>query len=116
MAARTSARSVRLEDGFIRSVGLGVDGTPSFSLVEDDLGIYYDATRPSRLEQLLNEEDFSEETHLLETASEAIRRIQTYHVSKYNIAPEPPEGMFSETERMVLVIAQTAHDASLEYA
>jgi len=115
MAARTSARSVRLEDGFIRSVGLGVDGTPSFSLVEDDLGIYYDATRPSRLEQLLNEEDFSEDTHLLETAREAIRRIQTYHVSKYNIAPEPPEEMFSETEKRVLVIAQTAHDASLEY-
>ncbi|MBD3843716.1 MAG: capsule polysaccharide transporter, partial [Campylobacterales bacterium] len=35
------------EDGFIRSLSLGVDGSPSFSLVEDDIGIYYDATAPS---------------------------------------------------------------------
>ncbi|XSZ47616.1 hypothetical protein ACP8HZ_04050 [Francisella noatunensis] len=32
--------TVRLyEDGFIRSLGLGVDGSPAFSVVEDDIGI-----------------------------------------------------------------------------
>ena len=42
---------VALEDGFLRSVGLGEAGATSLSVVVDDLGIYYDATRPSRLEQ-----------------------------------------------------------------
>lgn len=31
-----------IEDGFLRSIGLGVDGYPPFSLVYDDIGIYYD--------------------------------------------------------------------------
>src|ERR1700744_433582 len=38
----------RIEDGFLRSMGLGkVD--PPLSIVLDDLGIYLDASRPSRL-------------------------------------------------------------------
>ena len=44
---------IALEDGFLRSLGLGVAGWPPFSMVHDDLGIYYDTSRPSRLEQLL---------------------------------------------------------------
>jgi len=35
-----------LEDGFIRSIGLGED--ESFSIVKDDIGIYYDATDSSK--------------------------------------------------------------------
>ena len=42
-----------LEDGFLRSLGLGVDGYPPLSMVVDKLGIYYDTTRPSTLEQLV---------------------------------------------------------------
>ena len=44
---------LNLEDGFLRSVGLGVSGYPPYSIVYDDIGIYYDTTRPSRLEQLI---------------------------------------------------------------
>ena len=62
-----------LEDGFIRSLGLGVDGSPSFSLVEDDVGIYYDATVPSRLENLLNSYDFQNDTKLM---SDALRAME----------------------------------------
>ena len=41
-----------VEDGFLRSVGLGAD-EPPLSLVVDPLGFYYDASSPSRLEQLI---------------------------------------------------------------
>ena len=44
---------LNLEDGFLRSLGLGVAGYPPYSIVYDDIGIYYDTTRPSRLEQLI---------------------------------------------------------------
>src|SRR5690606_7910299 len=48
-ASRNNKPYVALEDGFLRSVGLGESGATSLSVVVDDLGIYYDATRPSRL-------------------------------------------------------------------
>ena len=37
--------SVRVEDGFLRSKGLGARLIPPLSLVTDDLGIYYDPRR-----------------------------------------------------------------------
>ena len=43
----------RVEDGFLRSRGLGAELVPPLSLVTDDLGIYYDPTRESRLERLI---------------------------------------------------------------
>ena len=44
----------RMEDGFIRSVGLGSDFNWPYSLVVDRKGIYYDPSRPSELEDILN--------------------------------------------------------------
>jgi capsular polysaccharide export protein len=41
-----------LEDGFLRSYGTG-DRFPPLSIVVDSVGIYYDSTRPSALENLL---------------------------------------------------------------
>ena len=38
---------VALEDGFLRSVGIGESGATSLSLIADDVGVYYDPTRPS---------------------------------------------------------------------
>jgi len=104
-----------LEDGFIRSIGLGVEGSPSFSLVADDVGIYYDATAPSKLENLLNRYDFANDIQLMQDAKRAIALIKKYHISKYNNAPDIPNDFFSPDEKRVLVIAQTAGDASLEY-
>ena len=53
-AQRKSLPLWRMEDGFLRSSGLGSDLLPPLSLVLDKRGIYYDATRPSDLEVLLN--------------------------------------------------------------
>jgi capsular polysaccharide export protein len=57
----------RMEDGFIRSSGLGSDLLAPLSLVLDKTGIYYDASRPSDLENLLNASSLSE--HQRERAS-----------------------------------------------
>lgn len=43
----------RIEDGLVRSRGLGAELVPPLSLVLDDLGIYYDPSRESRLERLI---------------------------------------------------------------
>jgi capsular polysaccharide export protein len=52
-ALQTTAKIHRIEDGFLRSRGLGANLIPPLSLVTDDQGIYYDPTRPSRLEILI---------------------------------------------------------------
>ncbi|NGO91412.1 MAG: capsular polysaccharide biosynthesis protein, partial [Halomonas sp.] len=58
----------RMEDGFIRSVGLGVDLSQPLSLVIDASGIYYDPNQPSDLERLLN--TYPMEASLLERAAQ----------------------------------------------
>ena len=115
LAKRFHTSFVLLEDGFIRSIGLGVDGSPSFSLVEDDVGIYYDATTPSKLENLLNTYDFSSDAKLMKQANKAIELIKKHHISKYNNAPDIAADFFPPNEKRVLVVAQTAGDSSLEY-
>jgi len=47
--------ATRIEDGFLRSRGLGATLTPPLSLVADRLGIYYDPRAPSQLEQMIGD-------------------------------------------------------------
>src|SRR5262245_32954676 len=51
-AAQHGVPYVALEEGFLRSAGIGKREAP-LSLLLDDVGIYYDAGQPSRLERLL---------------------------------------------------------------
>jgi len=102
------------EDGFIRSIGLG--DYKSFSLVEDDIGIYYDATKPSRLENLLNNYDFSSDAKLIEKAKQALNLIRKYKISKYNNGLLVSKDYFKNSSRKkVLIIDQNIDDLSLKY-
>ena len=116
LAKKYNTSFILLEDGFIRSLDLGVNGSPSFSIVEDDIGIYYDATAPSRLENILNTYDFASDVQLMKDAKRAIEFILTHNISKYNNSIDVPKAYFEEKEEeKVLVVAQTAGDASLKY-
>jgi capsular polysaccharide export protein len=97
-----------LEDGFVRSVGLGKT-EPPLSIVVDDLGIYYDATHPSRLESQITRPLTGEETT---RARAMITAWRNWRVSKYNHAPDYAEEL---PERYVLVVDQTWGDASISY-
>jgi capsular polysaccharide export protein len=113
-AQRHGLPYLALEDGFLRSVGLG-GREPALSLVVDDLGIYYDARSPSRLERLLEtlEDGTLEDEGLLQRAARCRTRIVESGVSKYNHAPDelPPE--LAGTDRLVIVADQTYDDASV---
>ncbi len=52
-------RVVRVEDGFLRSVGLGTELVQPLSWVMDGRGIYYDARVPSDLEHVLQTLEFT---------------------------------------------------------
>lgn len=110
IAGRLHIPCIALEDGFLRSAGLGQTGAPPVSLIVDRSGIYYDARRPSDLEQLVELDGWNSDA-LLAHAREAIAVKNKCGLSKYNFAPAldlPPR----HTQR-VLVIDQTKGDASI---
>lgn len=102
-----------LEDGFLRSIGLGVDGSPPLSICLDDVGIYYDATRPSRLENILNSSGWETE-QILNDAEEALALIRKNYLSKYNHAPMVEGNTFvNNGKKRVLIVDQTLGDMSI---
>ncbi|MDQ2860504.1 MAG: capsular polysaccharide biosynthesis protein [Pseudomonadota bacterium] len=113
LAAARGWPYLALEDGFLRSVGLGESGAPPISLVADDLGIYYDARSPSRLETLLESTGWEDEI-LLARARSAMARLVESGLSKTNAAPPLRASVLERTgRRRVLVVDQTAGDASI---
>jgi len=102
----------RIEDGFIRSVGLGSDLTQAYSVVIDKKGIYFDPTQESDLEVILNS------THFEDALIERAKKIRTYLVekklSKYNLY-DFQNIAIPKNKKIVLVPGQVDDDASIKY-
>ncbi|WP_262694503.1 capsular polysaccharide biosynthesis protein [Kordiimonas aquimaris] len=105
----------RMEDGFVRSVGLGSDLRRPSSLVMDHTGIYYDGSCASDLEIFL-------ETHAFDAADTARgKRVResllATRVSKYNVGAQAALDFKSAADGkpVLLVPGQVEGDASLEY-
>jgi capsular polysaccharide export protein len=97
----------RVEDGFLRSRGLGAELVPPLSLVTDSLGIYYDPTRESDLEHLIGG-PLPPGGRL--RATRLIERLVQGGISKYNLPgtlPDLPPGV------RILVPGQVEDDASI---
>jgi capsular polysaccharide export protein len=109
-AARVSL--VRVEDGFIRSVGLGSDFFPGVSIVLDESGIYFDPHRESDLERLLRDGVF--EDALLARARRLIDRLVAGGITKYNLAERKPCIAWPPNRRRLLVPGQVEDDLSVQ--
>lgn len=112
LAQEAGVPVMRIEDGFIRSAGLGADFLPPLSIVLDDIGLYYDSTQPSRLETILSTTDFSPD--LLARSKRLRLRVVSDKVTKYNLS----DGMIPVrpdvgNTRIVLVPGQVANDRSV---
>jgi capsular polysaccharide export protein len=96
----------RVEDAFLRSVGLGFE-TPPLGILVDDLGVYYDASGPSRLEAWAA----APLTPARGARAQAlVAAWRAARVSKYNHAREVPAPLAAPC---VLVADQTAGDLSI---
>lgn len=110
---------IRMEDGFLRSVGLGVDYHYPFSLALDDCGIYYDPARPSRMTHILAEiKQHPDLPRLLERSDKLLNLIVENGLSKYN-TPSDPEVVkklqkLPRNKPVVLVPGQVDGDASVK--
>ncbi|MDU8925040.1 capsular polysaccharide biosynthesis protein [Pasteurellaceae bacterium LIM206] len=111
IAQKCGINPLFLEDGFLRSLGLGVNGYPPLSLVYDDIGIYYDTTRPSRLERLILAADLTENE--LNQAELAMKLICRYQLSKYNHTVR--QAIPATAKPIVLVVDQTFGDMAVRY-
>ena len=103
----------RVEDGFLRSRGLGAELVPPLSLVCDDLGIYYDPARESRLERLIAASPALPKAELAR-AKRLIAALTSAGLSKYNLAAAPlPDLPDLPKGRRILVPGQVEDDASI---
>ncbi|WP_438382682.1 capsular biosynthesis protein [Asaia sp. BMEF1] len=111
-AARSAQLPVyRVEDGFIRSAGLGSGMLPPASIIVDRLGVYYDPRTPSDLESILATHTLGPD--LQARASRLIETIVTQAVSKYAHGGASPSLEAPKGRKVILVPGQVADDLSV---
>lgn len=115
IAKKSGKPTIIIEDGFIRSVDIGLSGEPTLSIITDDLTAYYDATKPSRLEKRLQNDANLTEVQIAR-ARQAMDKIVTTKVSKYNHAKNLPLQIGRPDVQKILVIDQRYGDQSVPAA
>jgi len=111
-AARAKAVTlIRIEDGFVRSVGLGSNLVPPSSITVDRLGIHYDPSCPSDLEVLLATAQFP--PALLARARRLLDAVVRAGISKYGGGDDHAFPGRQPGRRIVLVPGQVEDDMSV---
>ncbi len=110
-AAEAGVKLFRIEDGFIRSRGLGADFIPPASVIIDGRGIYYDTREPSDLEHLLQTAAFPQD--LLARAHRLTQELVRRGITKYNVGAPMAALPSRPGLRRILVPGQVANDKSV---
>ena len=117
-AAENNIQIRYAEDGFIRSIGLGVTHTPPLSMTIDRHTPYFNSREASDLEKLLSQYDFQAHPELLQRARSLIDTLLNTGLSKYNQSSKLAsiESIYGpKTRKRVLVVGQVEDDASIQY-
>lgn len=102
---------IEVEDGFLRSRGLGADCIPPMSITVDRLGAHFDPSQPSELESLLEHGCFDES--IVNRARDLRRLIVDSGIGKYGSGTahlERPAGI----RRHILVPGQVEDDRAVQ--
>jgi len=110
-AAKQGTTLIRVEDGFVRSVGLGSNLVPPSSVVVDRRGIHFDPAHPSDLEHILATTAFTPE--LTERARALRQTIVSAGISKYSADANSPASPRTSGRKVVLVPGQVEDDMSV---
>lgn len=113
IAARRQLPLIRVEDAFLRSLHPGrAKGEAPIGLLLDPVGVHFDSSQPSRVEQILLTADLHD-SNIIARSIGAIARIKHLQLSKYNnhdsalAAPDPG---------FILIVDQTRGDAAIRHA
>ncbi len=104
--------ALRMEDGFLRSRGLGAALVPPLSLVMDAPSLYFDPSVEGRLDRLIADAAGLPDGEI-RRAERLIARIRKFGLTKYNIGDELPA--FDRDRHAILVVGQVEDDASVLY-
>ncbi len=110
-AAAAGVELLWLEDGFIRSAGLGAEFRAGASFALDAGGPYYDPAVETDLERLLNSAELP--PALLRRAAALREAIVARGVTKYNLPGGAPAIAAPPGRRRILVPGQVEDDASV---
>jgi capsular polysaccharide export protein len=108
---RRGSPLIEVEDGFLRSHGLGADCIPPLSITVDRLGPYFDPSGPSELEGLIERKTFDDE--LIARATELRRLIVETGIGKYEQGGDTLERPAGERLH-VLVPGQVEDDRAVQ--
>ena len=111
----TKVDLISVEDGFIRSVGLGGDLYPPLSLLFDKKGIHYDASRASDLEDQLQNSDVT--YNEIMRAKKIVESIVKFKISKYNLRLTKKINLPKDSlnKEIIGVLGQVESDNSIIY-
>ena len=109
--ARRDPPVIEIEDGFIRSAGLGADCVPPLSIIVDALGPHFAPGAPSELETLLQEGEFPPD--LLIRARNLRHAIIAGGLSKYEAGGVATIPRYGGARRHVLVPGQVEDDRAV---
>ena len=110
--AKAPEGAFRMEDGILRSRGLGAALVPPMSLVLDTPSLYFDASTEGLLDRLIGDSVRLPDGEI-RRAERLIDRIRAAKLTKYNIAAPAPD--LPPGERTVLVVGQVEDDASVRF-
>ena len=103
----------RIEDGFIRSIGLGSNLVKPASLVVDSRGIYYDTSRDNDLKYYFDHLKITPK-QILE-AKKLQELIINNNISKYNCQPIIKPQWSPKNKKIILIPGQVEDDESIKY-
>jgi hypothetical protein len=110
----TGLDPIYVEDGFLRSPGLGVANDPGLAVILDDITPYYDATRLSRMQLILNS-DLTLTDEQVARARALIEMIVRRKISKYNHAPVRDMSGVRQRKQAILLVDQRRGDQSIQW-
>lgn len=102
---------LEVEDGFVRSIGLGADCVPPLSIIVDRQGVHFDPNKPSELENYLQSGNFP--APLVARAARLRTAIVDAGLSKYAREAEQTLPRPAGRRRHVLVPGQVEDDRSV---
>lgn len=116
-AKEHNIKLIRVDDGFIRSIGLAGKRALPVSIVADKRSLYLNANEPSELEEILHTYDFETDGELLQRAKHCIDLVVKNKISKYNYVESKDINKIygKKTKKRVLVIGEVEDDASIKY-
>lgn len=102
----------RIDDGFIRSIGLQSDFAPASSLIIDDKSMHYIADKESKLEELIINLRLTRDKK--NRARDLINLITQKEISKYNFNTGQLKLSFPRDKKIILVPGQLEDDPSVK--